>query len=394
LIFALVLLTGIRGAVGVRSEHGQLFSRLFILGPILVVAFSCVGALIIRRFPRHPVGWILAALGLLCGLSFWATAYTAYDLYGPRPNLLPGARFSHWLESWLWVPTTLLPATHLILLFPDGKPPDARWRPLLWLSTTAMVMLILGIQFMPGQISGSVFEGENPYGLEGLPGPLSVLSQLGAILAAVAIVGAISSIVFRFRKARGEVRQQIKWIAFAVTVSGLLLISASIFSALAVDNLWRVVVAINLIGLATATIPIAIGFAILRYRLYDIEILIRRTLIYGAFTGTLAMVCAAAVIVLQGVFPAQSQLATVLSTLAVAALFSPLRRGIQHLIDQRFYRRSYNAAQALANFGAALRQEVNLEVMSDSILDVVSETMQPEHASLWLVDTDERLPRS
>ncbi len=384
LIFAFVLLAGIRGTEGIRPEHSQLFSRLLILGPILMLSFSGTGVLIVRKFSRHPVGWILVALGLLFSLSYWATAYTAYGLYRLRANPLPGLAFSHWLESWIWVPTTLLPPTYLILLFPDGKLPSSRWRPLLWLAGGSMLTLVLGIMFQPGTIPGSVFEGENPYGIDGLSAPLTFLRGLGAVLGVPAILGTILSIIVRLRRARAEERQQIKWIAYAVSISGLLLIFASVFSALSVEDLWRVVISISMISLSTAMFPIAIGFAILRYRLYDIEILIRRTLVYGILTFCLALIYFASVVALQWFLPAQSQFTTVLSTLAMAALFSPLRWRIQHLIDRRFYRRSYDSAQALLEFNSRARQEVDLERLSDTLIRTVDHTLQPEHVSLWL----------
>ena len=269
----------------------------------------------------------------------------------------------------------------LPLLFPSGRLPSPRWRPFAWFSVLLVVAGTIVAAFSPGP--GVGLSIRNPFGMESLP---DLNQQLQALMFALIFV-ASASLVARLHRARGVERQQIKWVAYAGALGG----GASLptYTALEAVNLpW-----LHLAGYVPALVgilgvPTAVGIVITRYRLYDIDILINRTLVYGTLTATLVALYLVGIVVLQRLFVfltgQQSTLAVVASTLLIAALFNPLRRSLQSFIDRRFYRRKYDARKTLERFSARLRDETDLDALSDDLVDVVRETMQPAHASLWL----------
>jgi hypothetical protein len=267
------------------------------------------------------------------------------------------------------------------LLFPNGRLPSARWR---WFARfTAIVLLPAAIlaALSPGLILSSTLN--NPLGIEGLP---NASKAIEAFMYALVAVGA-SSMLARLRHAGRIERQQIKWFAYAtaVAISGVIL-KNTVFPAVGVTWVWWVGLVLTTVGVVSS--PVAMGIAILRYRLYEIDIIINRTLVYGSLTATLVALYFVGIVVLQSLFVVligeKSTLAVVASTLMIAALFTPLRRRIQSFIDRRFYRRKYDAAKTLEAFSAQLRNETDLEALSDDLVGVVRETMQPAHVSLWL----------
>jgi hypothetical protein len=360
-----------------------------------VLAFPIVGALIASRRPRNPIGWICLLEGLLWAFLGMIESYGIYGL--ARPNSVPFPVMIYALGEWLWVPTVGLLAIYLLLLFPDGVLLSRRWRPLAWLSGVAIVLGSVGNGLAPGPIAD--FGGvRNPYGLEGQPWVDGAANAILVVLLAC-ILASVASLVLRYRRSLGERRQQIKWIAFAASVFGVGFVSVMASGLIVVtfapesfggantppvwfDLLFSVVL------LSLGGVPIAVGIAVLKYRLYDIDVLINRTLVYGSLTLTLAAVYVVAVVSLQGLFRALtgqgSQLAVVASTLAIAALFGPLRRRVQSFVDKRFYRKRYDARKILEDFSARLRDETNLTALNEGLVGVVRETMQPAHASLWL----------
>ncbi|HKH36408.1 MAG TPA: hypothetical protein VKA82_04430 [Rubrobacter sp.] len=277
----------------------------------------------------------------------------------------------------------------LLLLFPNGRPPSHRWRAALWLDLIAAVLLFVG-SFKPGPMPTSSLNVANPFGIEQIGALLNVLLYVGLYLALALTALGVVSLIVRFRRSRAEERQQIKWFAFAgaimcaVTAAGPVLWSLPPASP-AVTLIWPA-----LFLSAASTIPVATGIAILKYRLYEIDLLINRTLVYGSLTLMLALVYFGGVTATQAVFTVltgqeeQPQLAIVVSTLVIAALFTPLRRRIQSFIDRSFYRRKYDAAKTLEAFSARLRDETDLNALSDDLVGVVRETMQPANVSLWL----------
>jgi hypothetical protein len=295
----------------------------------------------------------------------------------------PGAEALAWIASWLWVPDVGLYLL-LALLFPNGRLLSARWRPFVGFIGVVVVTGTVAVALSPGPIRGLELI-ENPLGMEALPN-VAVLTE--ALLYALGVV-AVASVLVRLRRSSGVERQQIKWFAYAGAVLATSTIITYVLSA-ASSLRWLGWVAFVPGMAGNAGMPVAVGIAILRYRLYEIDILINRTLVYGVLTGTLALVYLGGVASAQAIFRAltgqqgQSQLAVVVSTLLIAALFNPLRRRIQGFIDRRFYRKKYDAQKTLEAFSAKLRDETDLDALRDDLVGVVRETMQPAHVSLWL----------
>ena len=379
---------------------GTVVGELLGFMPFLAfVAFPLVGALIASRHPGNPIGWICLVAGLLWMLILVSDAYSAYGF--TKPGSLPFPVTIHaLLYAWLWVPTVGLIGIYLLLLFPDGRLPSRRWRLLAWVAGAVIAVESAAVFLTPGplqELSGA----RNPFGLENQPW----VESLGLIvlpLLPLCMVASAVSLVLRFRRSTGVVREQIKWIAFAASIMGLLylgimgtglitlLISApQTPSDLGSQSMLGALLE-NVMVLSFAGVPVAIGFAVLKYRLYEIDIIINRTLVYGALTATLVALYFGSVTTTQVIFRAlsgqeeQPQLAVVVSTLVIAALFNPLRHRMQGFIDRRFYRKKYDAAKTLEAFSSKLRDETDLDAVSDDLVGAVKETMQPAHVSLWL----------
>jgi MFS family permease len=358
---------------------------------VISAAFSTVGVMVASRRPKNPIGWIMCAGGLGAALGGLTDAYAIYLLFSSPEKQMPVAALSAWLS--LWITTASFNSfLLLLLLFPNGRLPSRRWRPVLWLVVFVMVAESLVSAFVDGRFIG--FRNiENPYhvvALDPLGGAYlayaqSPLSILAVLLPAIALVA-------RFRVSRGVERQQLKWFVSSGILVALIsvLISFVVFflGEKSFESQILLSILFPLVILALCGIPISIGIALLRYRLYDIDILINRTLVYGSLTVVLAISYEGVIVVLQHLFRAltdqESQLAAVASTLVIAALFEPLRRRFQDFVDRRFYRRKYDTAKTLADFGARLRQETDIRTIDDDLMTVVRETMQPAHVSLWL----------
>ena len=343
--------------------------------------YSTVGAIVASRLPDSPIGWLFCAIGFTFGAVHFCAEYANYTLLAPPGSLL-GIEAAAWLTSWVWVAGLGL-VVYLDLLFPNGRLPSARWRWFAWFTAIALLPAAVLAAFSPGRILSSTLH--NPLGIEGLP---NASKAVEAFMYALVVVGA-SSMLMRLRHAGSVERQQIKWFAYAtvVVISGVILKNV-VYPAVSVTWVWWVGLILTAVGVASS--PVAMGLAIFRYRLYEIDLLINRTLVYGALTAMLVGVYVGSIVVLQGLLRAltgqeqQPQLAVVVSTLVIAALFNPLRRRIQFFIDRRFYRRKYDTTKTLEAFSAKLRGETDLDALSDDLLGVVRETMQPAHVSLWL----------
>src|SRR5215211_2599769 len=368
---------------------GGAIGNLLILAPFL--AFTIVGALIASRRPENPIGWICLVAGLFWTLIALDDQYTAYGLATTGVVPFPAAVVA--LSQWLWVPPVGLLSIYLILFFPDGRLPSRRWRPLAWFSGAVMALVSLAIALAPGPLPdlGGV---RNPFGLEGCPWMSGARDALSLLLS-LCMLASVSSLVMRYQRSGGEVRQQIKWIAFAASVVALGVSGAvflGTFAAGTAGGTHPLLIGLleDAITLSFAGVPIAVGFAVLKYRLYNIDVIINRTLVYGALTAALVAVYFGGVAATEAVVRAltaqqqQPQLAVVVSTLVIAALFNPLRRRIQSFIDRRFYRRKYDARKTLEAFSARLRDQTDLDSLSGDLIGVVRETMQPAHVSLWL----------
>jgi hypothetical protein len=343
----------------------------------IVLVFSSMGTLIASRQPRNPIGWILCGVGLAGALATFSHGYADHWLDGRGgPDLLGKTAALYGELSWM--PLVLPCATFLLLLFPDGRLLSRRWRWVARCAAAGIVLSFVGAALIPGKIPDypTVM---NPYGLTELSDPLQAL---GGLLVVVAIVGSPLSLILRFRRAGAYQQQQIKWLALAGAVAAVTLVAATAGYDVLGETIANVAILLTVLGL-----PLATGIAILRHRLYDIDVVINRTLVYGALTATLGAVYMGSVLLLQlalDPLTSNSSLAVAVSTLAVAALFQPARARIQAIVDRRFYRHKYDAARTLEQFSARLREQVDLDALGGELRTVVSETMQPAHVSLWL----------
>jgi len=353
---------------------------------LIAVFYPTVGAIVASRRPENPVGWLLCLYGLVTSIGYFFAEYAIYALLA-QPDSLPAGEAIAWILSWV-LPILNGLMVFYILLFPTGRLPSRRWRWLGWLTVAFVMVGVILAAFSSGALLGILGPIQNPLGIEGFSNIYykAVLFTMASLLTLAAAL----AVFIRLRRAIGVERQQIKWFAYAAVAT----VSAGILAYLiprVIDTpLWfeRVGFALNIAFIPA--IPIAIGIAILRYRLYDIDILINRTLVYGSLTLMLALVFFGGVTSTQIVFTALSgqeqlpQLAIVVSTLVIAALFTPLRRRIQSFIDRRFYRRKYDARKTLEAFGSRLRDETDLDALSNDLVGVTRSTMQPEHVGLWI----------
>jgi hypothetical protein len=345
------------------------------LAAALVIGFGTLGALIASRQPGNAIGWTFCGIGVAASLMSLSRGCAELWLDGDR---LPTAlgQTAAWYGDVSWIPVILPAATFLLLLFPDGRLLSRRWRPVAWCAGLGIALMFVADSIGPGRLADYP-RVVNPYGLDS---PLvDAMEAVAALLLAVALVGSPLSLVLRYRRAGREQRQQIKWLALAGALAALTF-------AVAVAN-YEVLpegVPDAAIMLSILALPIAAGVAILRYRLYDVDVVINRTVVYLALTATLAGAYVGCVLVLQLVLSPGSDLAIAGSTLAVAALFRPARARIQSAVDRRFYRRKYDAQQTLEGFSTRLRDELDLGALGVELNAVVRETLQPAHVSLWL----------
>ena len=346
---------------------------------LVFLLFGWFGALIVSRQPNHPIGWVLCAFGFMLGLGSFASEYAIYGLIS-HPGAAPGAAALAWFTSWAGgVYLALLAA--LLVLFPSGRPLSPRWRWVLWLAG-------IGTALHRHRRAGGRGRGEAWRCCRSIPpnrcGVLGMVYTVGSWAPVVAVLAAVASLAVRFRQARGAERQQLKWLASA----GVLVVLCFFVPAAVADALGSELVGDLVFAALLSPVPVAVGVAILKHRLYDIDRLINRTLVYGLLTALLAGVYAGIVLVfgqLFGGLGAEPPTWVVAgATLAVAALFQPARRRIQQVVDRRFNRRKYDAAQTIEAFSTRLRDQVDLDTLSSELLAVVDQTMEPTRVSLWL----------
>jgi hypothetical protein len=352
----------------------------------LILLFSSIGSLVAARHPANVIGWMFCFTGIAVALGMCAQLYADYALVH-HPGSVPGGELAAWLSSWLIIAGLFVTPIFLLFLFPTGRPASPRWRPVVALAVVVVVIGFTGAMFKPGPIDP--FDSvTNPLALPGWAGrTMDAIESLFTLSATpFFLVGAVA-LVARMRGSRGEQRQQLKWFAYVASMMGVSFAATFMFSGaglLGLGDLFFILGAVSLV-----CIPIACGVAILKYRLYGIDLIINRTLVYGSLTAVLVLVYVAGVVGLGGALreltgQQDNNLAVAASTLAVAALFRPARSRIQGFIDRRFYRRKYDAAQTLESFSARLRDEIDLDELSADLLTAIKETMQPAHASLWL----------
>jgi hypothetical protein len=352
-------------------------SKTDVGAPLFTLVFVATGALIALRQPRQPVGWWFILLGLFGDLFL---AFANYGLYGTvtTPGGLPAAGVAVRISHWFWaIPSSVLPL--MLLLFPDGRPPTVRWWPVAWLAVGATLL------FAGTDALGAYLAAGTPESLSGTSISLELIglaSLVGALVWAITLLAAVASLVVRFGRSRGAERQQLKWFASAAAV----VVSLQLVELLVYVTPLPPVIGV-LSNLSFGLLPVSAAIAILRYRLYDIDLLIRRTLIYAAVSAVLLAAYVGGVALFQFVLApvtAGSGVAVAISTLGVVALFQPLRRRIREAVDRRFYRSRYDAARTLDSFAVRLRDEVDLDAVRVDLLGSVQQTMAPAHLSLWL----------
>ncbi|CAN5682931.1 hypothetical protein BH24ACT26_BH24ACT26_01910 [soil metagenome] len=382
LAFALVVAMGSTPTFKPLSIQVQVWA-IALLG-VAFLAFSAVGALVATRSPTNNVGWLFLSLGASVNLALASIAYVE--------TMLPARPWAEWVSDASSVAAFPLIA-FVLLLFPDGKLPSPKWRVVAWAGTLTAMAFIVGT-FTPYSPPDRMFS--NPIGIETLRGTILEEGALAWALLPVTMLGAVASFVVRFRGSAGQPRQQLKWFALAagLVAAGFLTWLAA-WGAVAwsvLPETWDTIltaVGIVVFVVCLMTLPVASGIAILRHRLYDIDVIINHTLVYGALTAVLSLVYVGGVVGIGGLVRDASgqqdnNVVTAATTLVVAALFRPARARIQGFIDRRFYRQRYDAAQTIETFSARLRDEIDLETLSTELVAVVDDLMQPTNVSLWL----------
>jgi hypothetical protein len=352
---------------------------------VLGFGFATVGVLVAAREPVNPVGWLLLVAAIAYG--FPAGAYT-------WSSELPGAAITAWVSSWLFFVWLGAVGLLLPLLFPTGRLPTPRWRVALAVAVAGIVLNIVGTAFRPGTLDAETSEPVlNPLGASGpMADVVTAVTIVGAVCMLTGFVLAPISLVLRFRRSHGRERQQLKVFAYVVVAIAVMIPLLGVVAAIEpltplLANVADTVSWLSFLLLLIVGVPFAVGVAILRHHLYGIDIVINRTLVYGLLTVTLAVTYLASVLLLRimlSPITGESDLAVAGSTLAVAALFRPLRDRIQATVDRRFYRSRYDATRTLEAFSGRLRHSVDLDAIDTDLRDVVKQTMQPKHLSLWL----------
>jgi hypothetical protein len=362
---------------------------------LVVLAFPLVGLLVLVRHPRNRVGWLLQVVGLSWSLPSLADMYAHYGLV-IAPGSVPGPDVAAAINEGTWVWGIVSMGVFLVLLFPDGRLPSPRWRIVAWASAVTAVVVPVCISLAPGTLEEAPVTGlRNPLSAGPLEPLVEALMVVFLPMVPACIAASALSLAKRFRRSTGTEREQIKWLATAAVLVaalfGTTLLStlvAEIAAGGSPETAPAVVQALQEASiLSFLLLPLAIGAAILRYRLFDIDLVINRALVYGSLTGLLAGVYLGSVLLLQLVLrplTEQSDLAVAVSTLAVAGVFRPARRRIQEVVDRRFYRRRYDAALAVDAFAGRLRHQVDLDAVGADLLAAVHETVQPTHARIWL----------
>lgn len=350
---------------------GMIFSHQ-LFTPLLTVTYGGVGALVATRHPRNPIGWMFCATGFLSAVNMLSAGYALYATAFTPAAPLPGAVLARWLSIWIWLPNVLLPFTFLLLLFPDGKLISPRWRPIAWAAGVGSMVLTLSIALHPGPLGGFGIREANPLGVAGGAPIIDALMQVAAPFLLVGIVGSIASVVVRFRSARGIERAQLKWLAFA----GVIVIIANVLGGIPwliwgdssiTQELYIIITDITIVNIVAAA-----GVAILRYRLWDIHILINRTLVYGALT-TLVVAIYIVIVGVAGVLlqTGGSLLVSLFGTGIVAFSFHPLRERLQHGINRLMYGERDDPYAVLGR----LSQRLEMVAASQSVLPTIVETV-------------------
>ena len=382
IVSTVALVVGLGGTLAFGLEAGDSVRDTVV--PVLATAFwGGVGSTLTFLRPRNEVGWLLLAVGVTLSVSGAGSAYVSWSKAGP--DELPAAAWGAWLGSQAWIVVIAFLIPRFLLVFPDGRLPSRRWRVVAFAQYLVLLAMALSA-LQPGPLPDRDYKRyDNPLGIDALDrlnGIPSWANAIGLPILLLATVGAAASLIVRFRHSRGVERQQLKFVAWAVGITAVTWIGTNLIPYGAIHDAVQFVA---VMGLVLA--PLVVLVAVLRYRLYDIDAVISKTLVYAVVTVVLGAAYAGLVLAGQAVFSTfagGSNLAIAVSTLVVAALFLPVRSRVQHLVDRRFYRRRYDAQRTLESFGTRLREQIDLTTLECDLRSVVTETMQPAHASVWL----------
>jgi hypothetical protein len=402
-VMALVLLAsnGPAPSFGrIAAAHGQR-TVAAAAGALCTLAFASVGATVVWRRPRHPVGWLFCLVGLSLAVQAFAAFYATHALVA-SPGSLPGGRVMGWLGTWVSAPALGLIPLFCFLLFPDGRLPAPRWRLVAWLDGLILAVATAGLAVRRGPLA-VLPSVANPFGASGMVARLADgLVGAAAVLLPLAVVASVGALIIRLRRATGAERQQLKWFASAAALVAVIAIPVLPAQVLAPTG-WADVALVVLV-IAIACLPVSAGIAILRYRLFDIDVLLNRALVYTTVTTVLGASYAAIVLTVGSVVTgggvagprggSGSSLAVAVATLAVAAMFQPARRRVQDVVDRRFNRRRYDAQRTVEAFAAQLRQQTDLDALVTGLLAVVDRSMEPTRVSLWLRPTPDGRSRT
>jgi hypothetical protein len=377
-VWALIVPTSILTLFFASFNEPSSSLRDEVLLPVLILAFSTVGALVASNRPENTIGWLFLSGAFVWIVGELTLEYGVYALI-TDPGALPAGVWAAWFGAWARGLGWFLLVS--FLLFTTGRLPSPRWRPVLWGTAGSVVLFTLASWLSPKTNDLRLTSVRNLLGLESEI--MGLLYELFNYTFPLPIVTSGAAVIVRFRRSRGDERQQLKWFAYVVAVMIVVFVTWFSFALAELVPTSSLMYEAPLIG-----VPVATGIAILKYRLYDTDLIVNRTLVYGSLTLVLALMYFCGIVILQRLFVAltgqQSTVAVVASTLLIAALFTPLRRRIQSFIDRRFYRNKYDARKTLAAFSAKLRDETDLDALSGDLIAVVRETMQPAHVSLWL----------
>jgi hypothetical protein len=369
----------------VLQELNTELSLDFLAGLVAQLSFVVVGAIVAARRPGNAIGWLFCAIGLGTALAFAPNEYARYT-FVTEPGALPAGAVVGWFSLWTWDLSLGLLFTFLLLLFPTGRLPSRRWRPVAWVAGGVVAAAAVSQALAPGPLGKDL--SANPFGIQMAGGALELLGAVAYPVMVPLLVASVASQVVRFRRAQRVERQQLKWFTFGAALLALYVLVA----VLLIDVLNLQVVDVYfgwLFAVVFSAIPVASGIAILRHHLYDIDRLINRTLVYGLLTVLLGVVYAGVVLVLGQLFGQdRSSLAVAGATLAAAAMFQPARHRVQQAVDRRFNRRRYDAARTVEAFSARLRDEVDLDTLAGELLAVANQTVEPTTVSLWLRPSD------
>ena len=342
------------------------------------VLVGVIGPFILMRSPGHRLGWSLSATGLITVLIGAADSYARWSM--SEGGAYPGTMFAAWLQNWLWFAPIGLVFTFCFMYFPDGQLPGPRWKIGARFAAVGLVGMAAITMLLEQSLDGFPTLA-NPTGLFPENGPIGILLAAAFGCVVIAILISVAGVIVRFRRSTGDERLQLKWVTYAVSIMTFLGLTAP-FAPISSERLSDLG-----FGIVILLLPASIGVAVFRYRLYDIDVVINKTLVYLALSGILAVIYLGGVALIQSAIGLEEQgdVAVAASTLAVAALFQPARRWIQNFIDHYFYRRKYDAQKTIEAFSSRLRDEIDLSTLNSELLGVVDDTMQPRHASVWLV---------